>query len=552
MDKKTIIARNVRQALYETLQNKLMDIPKGESHSYLDNYIERLFNEAIEDPNSKSGVLVSQMFINADTINLLSESTQKEMANNREFACYKLSKSLTPKQNELLNVLEHYQKTIAITSRRLGKTFTGANVVIQYCVKYPGCFNLIIGLTAESTKKQYWQNILDNAEKASLSIASQNKADGSIEFTNGSSIKLGGNSNKEEADKYRGNAVTGICLIDECGHQKYGLKYLVEDVVSPMLQAKESRLLLIGTPPRIPHHYSERCWNNDTFGHFHGTAIDNPHLGKPFKEMIADVCREKGVDETDSLIRREYYGEFAYDTEAQCYKGYQTYSKLPKGFKTTNIYIGVDFGYEDFNGIARIDANLKEKVAFVTDERKFNHADIQEIMEQINDVYKKAKKEHPLCRIKIITDTNEPALAQTLYQEGLPVEKAYKANKMDMMQYLATMLRRGVIKVKKGGYLEDEFQQIVYKRDEETDAVLPEIDEDVFHPDIADALKYASRTMFEEMGYNCPKGRFGLIEDEVKQDEPEVVVMPKVAENPFKEKTNVDDNGLEWESVSWD
>lgn len=541
--------KNIKQALYETLQNKLMNIPKGENETYLETYIQNLFNEALQDPNSRSGVLVSQMFINGDTINLLSESTQKEMANNREFQCYKLSKALTPKQNELMNVIEHNTKTIGITSRRLGKSFTGANAVVQFCVKYPGCFNMIIGLTAEATKKQYWQNILDNAEKAGLTVSSQNKADGSIEFSNGSSIKLGGNSNKEEADKYRGNAITGICVIDECGHQKYGLKYLVEDVVTPMLQSKESRLLLIGTPPRIPHHYSERCWNNDTFGHFHGTAVDNPHLGKPFKEMIADVCREKGVDETDSLIRREYYGEFAYDTEAQCYKGYKTYSKLPKDFKTTNIYIGVDFGYEDFNGIARIDANLKEKQAYVTEERKFNHADIQEIMENINGVYKKAKKEHPFCRIKIITDTNEPALAQTLYQEGLPVEKAYKANKMDMMQYLATMLRRGVIKIKKGGYLEDEFQQIVYKRDEETDAVLPEIDEDVFHPDIADALKYASRTMFEEMGYQCPAGRFGLIEEEVKEEEKPIPYKP---ENPFKEKENKDENGLEWESVKWD
>ena len=541
--------KSVRQALFEVLQNRLMNIPKGEKHSYMENYIDKLFDEALEDPNSKSGVLISQMFVNADTVNILSESSQKEMANNREFACYKLSKLLTPKQNELCNVVEHNTKTIAITSRRLGKTFTAANLVIQYCVKYPGSFNMIIGLTAEATKKQYWQNIIENADVAGLVISSQNKADGTIEFSNGSSIKLGGNSNKEEGDKYRGNAITGIAVCDEFGHQKYGVKYLIEDVITPMLQSKESRLLLIGTPPRIPHHYSERCWNNDTFGHFHGTAVDNPHLGKPFKEMIADVCREKGVDETDSLIRREYFGEFSYDTEAQCYKGYQTYTRLPKDFKTTNIYIGVDFGYEDYNGIARIDANLKEKVAFVTEERKFNHADIMEIMRQINEVYKQAKKEHPLCRIKIITDTNEPALAQTLYQEGLPVEKAYKANKMDMMQYLATMLRRGVIKVKKGGYLEDEFQQIVYKRDEETDAVLPEIDEDVFHPDIADALKYASRTMFEEMGYQCPQGRFGLIEEEVKK-EPEPI--PYKPENPFKEKPKENDGGLEWETVSWD
>ena len=52
------------------------------------------------------------------------------------------------------------------------------------------------------------------------------------------------------------------------------------------------------------------------------------------------------------------------------------------------------------------------------------------------------------------------------------------------------------------------------------------------------------------MGYNCPSGRFGFIEEEVKQEEEP---KPYKAENPFKQmEKKEDNNGLEWSTVEWD
>jgi hypothetical protein len=51
------------------------------------------------------------------------------------------------------------------------------------------------------------------------------------------------------------------------------------------------------------------------------------------------------------------------------------------------------------------------------------------------------------------------------------------------------------------GALDDEMDSILYKRDEGTDAIIPELDEDLgIHPDIMMALLYASRQYFHDLG----------------------------------------------------
>ena len=48
------------------------------------------------------------------------------------------------------------------------------------------------------------------------------------------------------------------------------------------------------------------------------------------------------------------------------------------------------------------------------------------------------------------------------------------------------------------------MDSILYKRDEATDAILPELDEDLgIHPDAMMALLYASRQYFHDIGLDA-------------------------------------------------
>ena len=92
-------------------------------------------------------------------------------------------------------------------------------------------------------------------------------------------------------------------------------------------------------------------------------------------------------------------------------------------------------------------------------------------------------------------DSNEKNLNWSLSQEHhIPdVYTAYKYDKEASISQLAEMMRTEVLFIPKGGPCEDEAQSVVYKRDPDTDVILNEIDDDTFHPDILDALRYASR-----------------------------------------------------------
>ena len=62
---------------------------------------------------------------------------------------------------------------------------------------------------------------------------------------------------------------------------------------------------------------------------------------------------------------------------------------------------------------------------------------------------------------------------------------------------LQELVRSGTIKVLHEGIVADEFEQILYKRDAITGAVLNELDDDLYHGDIEAALRYASRHFCE-------------------------------------------------------
>ena len=69
------------------------------------------------------------------------------------------------------------------------------------------------------------------------------------------------------------------------------------------------------------------------------------------------------------------------------------------------------------------------------------------------------------------------------------------------IEQLAEELRTGRMVIPLHGALDDEMDSILYKRDEGTDAILPELDEDLgIHPDAMFALLYASRQYFHELG----------------------------------------------------
>jgi hypothetical protein len=354
---------------------------------------------------------------------------------------------------------------------------------------------------------QMWDEVQKCIEEVGLRVKSQSKADGTVVFTNGSSITFRGNNNKGEADKARGYSYR-LVIIDEVGHQ-VNMNYLMDEVLRPcMADFDDSVLVCTGTPPRVPHTWAEKAWNDKTFKQYHWNMFQNPNMPNP-DAFIDDECASKGVTRESSFIQREYYGIIGcYDTEAQVFKGRQTYiiPENPAELPFTNISIGVDFGFSDYNSVITLAYNKNTRQAWVIKENKFNHSDITTIVNVIKEHDENAKtllmSKGLDPEVDVFCDNNEKSIiAELKRQYGVRAYPAWKHDKSMAIEQLAEELRTGRMQIPLHGALDDEMDSILYLRDEGTDAILPELDEDLgIHPDAMFALLYVSRQYFHDLG----------------------------------------------------
>lgn len=492
----------IKNSVYEELRKQLA----GGQTTYYSEFIEKYLKEAKKAPNSSAGKTVADIIFQQDILEKLDEQHQREMANDLEFIQYKLFKQFFKEQREVLYEINHAKRIVCCCSRRAGKTDL-ASGAIDVASMIPNTRIIYINLTYTNALTQIFENTVERSEKSGLAITNSSKSAGEIEWSNGSSLRICGNSNNAEIDKLRGEKRVSLVIIDEFFHQR-NMEYAINEVIGPlMLDISNSTILCLGTPPRIPKTYGERVWKVEKgWKKFHWTASDNPYIPN-YEEFIEELCKNKGITKDAPFIQREYYGVIgAYDTEASVFKDYKTYkADEPLDFIPEKVALGIDIGFEDNNAIIALAYNNEK--ARVIEERKFNRASISEIIKQVNEVYSNSKKfliennnNANISDVSIYCDTNNKELVYELYSvQKLPAYTCYKYNKALAISQMAEFCRTSKIVIPEDGILADECDRTLYKRDEE-DNILSEIDDELFHPDALMALLYACRQMWFDIG----------------------------------------------------
>ena len=499
-----LISAAVQEKLRESLTG--LDDPNSKK-AYFESFIDTFLKDALKDPNGKCGQMLASSIFSPELLTKLDAQTNAAMARDIAFAKYRICSTLFKEQKEVAE--DNTSKKIAIVcGRRQGKTTLNARLLIQKCLT-PNSPCFYVHMTFANAIAQCYDECLKVAAIAGLiTTTGTSRSDGKIVFSNGSTIQFRGTNNEAEQQKLRGFKQE-IVIIDEAQAQR-ALKPLIDDVVEPLLKDySDSQLIITGTPPRISGTYFELCWNDSNWKHYSWTMRNNVFIPN-YENVLAEVCKEKGLTFDSPLIQREYMGKFVRDTEQQCYKDAKTYTgEIPQDFIPDEMYGGCDFGFSDFNGIVTIATNKAQKRSYVIYEDKFNKASISEIVTRIQKMMEYCKqfmmKRNPnynLSRYTIYCDTNEQSISYELFNTyHINARNAYKSDKMMAIAQLAEELRTGRILTPKDGYIADEIAKTVYKRDPATDDILPELD-DVFHPDIMDALLYASRQSFYDIGYD--------------------------------------------------
>ena len=498
----------------------------GKDGKWVKDFIDNQLKEARNNPNSKAADRLSAGIFNEYLWDKMDEYLTKSKAEDVNYYKYLIRQTLYDKQKEVFDD-DIDQRFIIINSRRSGKTELMGRLIAKGLLE-PDAHIVYINRNSSAAIRQI-RGPFEDAMKVLSNISITNGSVGAqeVHFNNGGQLLILGNNNSADIDKLRGERIS-MCILDECGHQR-NIRQLLREVIGPALKdyGKQSRLYIVGTPPRIPRTYVEEIWNNASnlgWKRFHWTFEDNPFI--PDRDsVIADVCKENGVTPDSAFIQREYRGKMGvYDTEAVIFKGYKTYNGLKdllsgnvqitlRGedkvlFKPTAVYIGIDWGGSDYNAIVSVAVDAVTKKALVYDVWADKQIGLELIKATIQKKYNDAQAllnlygvDNP--KIRIVTDTNMVEFAIDLRKLGLPVTKAIKYDMMTSVETMATELRTGRLLVPSEWKAEDnkliqDFEDTVYIRDEETDALMREIDDDTYHPDAAHALRYAVRQYMED------------------------------------------------------
>lgn len=535
------VTRAIKGDIYSALRSALVAPSSSKSKkSWTESFIEQMLSEAKKEPSGPLGQLVAKQIMQEDILSKLDAETDKALAKDVDFLEYRLMKQLYDRQRDVyLDDMIH--KKIIIGSRRIGKTTLATRLMVKDCIR-PNRHALFIGLKFETAINLAFDETVRMAESIGLVITKKSKNDGNIEFTNGSKITFKGNYTVRDQDtNFQGDHYS-LVIVDEVQSQK-NVQHLLDDLIRPaMSDYADSTIVLTGTPPRIKGTYAEKVWKEfKGWKHYSWTMAENPFIineNHTVESMIEDICREKGITPDAPFIKREYFGSWEYDTESMVFKDFKVYKELPKTFIPTDIAIGTDYGFSDYNSIIALAYNRTTGQAYVINEKKFNKATVTDIINACKEVYEFCKRfaiernsNFDFAKLAFYCDTSDQSITYELNTNyKIPAYNCYKYDKKMAIAQLSDWCRTGKIMVLENGALQDEFERTVYKRDEQ-DNITSEIDDDLFHPDAIDALLYASR----QYAYDCGYEIGGESTDkERKAEEAKMATLPSWARGDYE------------------
>lgn len=493
--------------LMEYIRNQLNTLDK-KGKPWIYRYVDKVFKSAMEDPEGKSGQLFTQFIFNKeDFLAHLDSLVDKEKDSDTSYKKYLIRQTLYDKQQQVFdNDIDN--KILIINSRRSGKTELMGRLITKGLL-LPDAHCVYINRNSSAAIRQIRNPLQTALDKIGLKCVKGSVDAQEMHFENGSQLLILGNNNSADIDKLRGERIS-MCIMDECGHQR-NVRQLIREVIGPALKdyGKQSLLCLVGTPPRIPHTYVEEIWDNAMergWKLYHWTFEDNPFIPDRNK-VIEDVCKEQGCTPDSAFIQREYYGRLnVYDDDAKVIKkwSFVTQDQLRQlGNVVDYAYVGVDFGFEDKPAV--LSFICKNNRMYVVDEWSENHHGVVDISNEIKRQYENLRDNYSVAHnIKVICDNNVKEAVWDLYNVyKIPnVFTAYKSDKDLALDQLNDFFSSNKITISdklKEGRLTEDLTNTLWERDEETDKILHNIDDDTWHPNALMAALYVSRCYANEV-----------------------------------------------------
>ena len=492
--------RRVQPEIDQAIQDKLFSRDTS-GKTFIVSFVSKCIDEAKKDPNSRMGVyMADKIFGSGDLITRLDAEVNKAMARDTAFQQYQIRNTLYDKQQEVYdNSTDKF--IIVINSRRSGKTeMMGRLLAKRVCKPDQHC--VYINRSFDAAVRQIQKPLETALEAAGLHYTGTING-GKIEFDNGSWILIVGNNNAADVNKLRGEKIA-LCLCDECGHMRH-LRELMNEIIAPAtMDYADSQIIMVGTPPRTRNGFVQELWEKGKVRKYHWTFKDNPFI--PNKDnVIQEACEMFGVSPDSNFIKREYLGDmYAYDTEAIYIKHYDK-AEPDKDKLYSHAYVAVDWGYEDKAAVVGMLADKNTKKLYIVKDWSEAKKGIVEISQRVQEMVEYLKNNYRLDREpQVICDTNEKSAAQDLYTTYhiSNVMLAYKYDLNYALDQLSDWFTASTVVISSNAKATiEDADNMIWKRDEDTDQIIHELDDDSYHGNAMFAVLYASRQFaYDVMG----------------------------------------------------
>ena len=492
--------RRVQPEIDQAIQDKLFSRDTS-GKTFITSFISKCIDEAKKDPNSRMGIyMADKIFGSGDLITRLDAEVNKAMARDTAFQQYQIRNTLYDKQQEVYdNSTDKFM--IVINSRRSGKTeLMGRLLAKRVCRPDQHC--VYINRSFDAAVRQIQKPLETALEAAGLHYRGTING-GKIEFDNGSWILVVGNNNASDVNKLRGEKLA-LVLCDECGHMRH-LRELINEIIAPAtMDYADSQIVMVGTPPRTRNGFVQELWEKGNIRKYHWTFKDNPFI--PNKDnVIQEACEMFGISPDSNFIKREYLGDmYAYDTEAIYIKHYDK-AEPDKDKLYSHAYVAVDWGYEDKAAVVGMIADKNAKKLYIVKDWSEAKKGIVEISQRVQEMVEYLKNNYRLDREpQVICDTNEKSAAQDLYTTYhiSNVMLAYKYDLNYALDQLSDWFSASTVVVSPNAKATiEDADNMIWKRNEDTDQIIHELDDDSYHGNAMFAVLYASRQFaYDVMG----------------------------------------------------
>lgn len=495
---------------YKTLMQEafvnVMNSPTKSGQQTVPYYIAFLdkMKKAALEPGSKANLFFANLLLQDDVLDDIDRQLNKSKREDIDFLSYRVWKTCHDMQQKILLSKEKF--IFVMAGRRAGKSEGNKAKAEEIAITTPDARILIIGLSFTRALEIYWNPLIDDFNTMGIDIAEQRRTEGLIKLSNGSEIHMVGNTTVDERDKLRGSK-WHLVIIDEVQSQK-ALPVLIEEILEPTLLDYQGQMMLTGTGPKIRGTYWEQLWTNmnKKAARFNFNLRDNPFIPN-HEKVLDDIKKEKGLTDTSPLFQREYLGQISYDDDALCFRLTDANSldknemmKWINSQPITDIKFsaGLDYGFTDADGFAIIMFSTSKPEKWIIFEHKGNRSGITELADKIKSGIEFVNtdpmfKQIPDKYFYIYSDAGgagKKITYELATQYGLPCLDAYKIDKDFQVEMLQEEVRMGNLKINPSGVFADECLKTVFSRNDK-DELTRVIDDDVFHPDIMDAIRYA-------------------------------------------------------------